>query len=222
MNIKRYLIIIMAAISVLLGFSHPATDNKTFERFYNLSSKEFFQQLDFYYQNNQTDSAMLCANIQVSRYGKEELTIEEIEACCEAFRYMGLVYLQTYCNYQLAAENQLKAEQIADKYEFKELCTQIAFEKAILTATQNDLENNFSYNHIVMDGFKNAFQCMLDQIKVDNSEFNEALMESITSNLLYLAIKYGKTNEVSNEVQSYRKTQKLCGTICNEIGRAHV
>ena len=35
------------------------------------------------------------------------------------------------------------------------------------------------------------------------------------SNLLYLAIKYGKTKEVTNEVQAYRAAQKQSGISCN-------
>lgn len=74
MNINRYLIIIVAAISALTGFAR-ATDNKTFERFYNLSPQEFKEQLNYYALNNKMDSAMQCANIQASKYGKKNRLI---------------------------------------------------------------------------------------------------------------------------------------------------
>ncbi len=172
MRIQRYTIILVAVLSVLAGFSRAATDNKTFERFYNLSPKQFEEQLNNYILHNHIDSAMLCANIQASKYGKDKLKAEEIKACCIAFRYMGYQYLFSYYNYHLSAENLLNAEQIAEKYEFNQLRTQITVDEAILTAIQNDLENNFVYNQNVVDGFKSAFRCKLDQTKSDNTENN--------------------------------------------------
>jgi len=168
---------------------------------------------------------MLCANIQASKYGKEKLTKDEIRACCTAFRYMGLEYLRSYYNYQIAAEYYLKAEQIADQYGFEPLQINIAIEKAILDATQNELENNYVvYNQKVMDGFKNAFHYTLDQLKSDNSELNKSIMESTLSNVLYLAIKFDKTREVTDEIQTYREAQKNYGisinvdeVLCNAI-----
>lgn len=209
---KRFFIILVAVMWALTGFAR-ATDNKTFERFYNLTPKEFEEQLNYYILHNQTDSAILCANIQASKYCKVNLTKDELEACCAAFRYMGLEYLDY--NYQLAAENLLKAEQIAKKYGFTVSYAQIALDKAILIATQNDLENNFVYNKEVIDGFVNAFHCMLDQLNADNKKYNKTLLGLTTSNLLYLAIKFDKTNEVTKEVQTYHVAQKHYGVSCN-------
>ena len=215
MKIQRFIIILVAVLGALAVSSRPATDNKTFERFYNLSPKEFFNQLNYYNQYNQTDSAMQCANIQASKYGKKKLTTEEVEACCAAFRYMELEYLQSYCNYQLASENLLKAEQIADKNEFKQLQTLVAMDRAILAATQNDLENNFAYNENVLDGFKKAFNRTVNQITSHNTEINKINTEITAPNLLYLAIKFDKTKEVTNEVQTYRNAQKRYGVSYN-------
>ncbi len=224
MEFKRYLIILLAVLSALTGTAR-ATDNRTFNRFYHLSPDDFVNQLNDYIQRNQLDSAMLCANIQASKYGKEKLTKDEIRACCTAFRYMGLEYLRSYYNYQIAAEYYLKAEQIADQYGFEPLQINIAIEKAILDATQNELENNYVvYNQKVMDGFKNAFHYTLDQLKSDNSELNKSIMESTLSNVLYLAIKFDKTREVTDEIQTYREAQKNYGisinvdeVLCNAI-----
>lgn len=224
MEFKRYLIILLAVLSALTGTAR-ATDNRTFNRFYHLSPDDFVNQLNDYIQRNQLDSAMLCANIQASKYGKEKLTKDEIRACCTAFRYMGLEYLRSYYNYQIAAEYYLKAEQIADQYGFEPLQINLAIEKAILDATQNELENNYVvYNQKVMDGFKNAFHYTLDQLKSDNSELNKSIMESTLSNVLYLAIKFDKTREVTDEIQTYREAQKNYGisinvdeVLCNAI-----
>ena len=224
MEFKRYLIILLAVLSALTGTAR-ATDNRTFNRFYHLSPDDFVNQLNDYIQRNQLDSAMLCANIQASKYGKEKLTKDEIRACCTAFRYMGLEYLRSYYNYQIAAEYYLKAEQIADQYGFEPIQINIAIEKAILDATQNELENNYVvYNQKVMDGFKNAFHYTLDQLKSDNSELNKSIMESTLSNVLYLAIKFDKTREVTDEIQTYREAQKNYGisinvdeVLCNAI-----
>ena len=143
-------------LSALAGFSRSATDNKTFDRFYNMTPNDFKDQLNYYIHHNMTDSAMLCADIQANKYGKEKLTSEEINACCAAFRYIGLEYLRSYCNYQLATENYLKSEQIADEYGFAKNQIEIIADKAMLAAMQNDLENNFVYNKNVMDGFKKS------------------------------------------------------------------
>ena len=214
MNIKRYLIILVATISAITGYARSA-DEKTFERLYNLSHKQLQQQRIDYILINKTDSAILCANFQASKYGKEKLSTEEIEMCGFAFRYMGIEYLQGYYNYQLAAENLLKAEQIADKYGFIPLKAQLVVDKAILAATQNDLENNFGYNKDVIDGFKKSLQYMLEQSKSKNSESNRILVETSIPNLLYLAIKFDKAKEVTDEVQAYREAQKRNGVCCN-------
>ncbi len=215
MNFQRHIIILAAVAIALTGFCR-STDNKTFERYYNLSPKEFFNQLNYYALHNQTDSAMQCANIQASKYGKEKLTTEELEACCAAFRYMGLEYLQSYCNYQLASENLLKAEQIADKNEFKQLQTLVTMDRAILAATQNDLENNFAYNKEVIDGFKKSFYRTLGQIKkIANTKYTRLNLEVTAPNLLYLAVKFDKTKDVTKEVQAYQEAQKQYGVTCN-------
>ena len=213
MTTKRFFIILIAVLCALTGFAR-ATDNKTFERFFNLTPKEFYNQLNYYDQHNLIDSAMLCSNIQTTKYGKGDLTTTELEACCIAFKYLGYGYLFHYCNYQLAAENYLKAEQLADKYQFL-VGPKIANDKAILAATQNDLQNNFSYNKDVMESFKKASYWAIDALKKNNDEIGRLSLETTLSNLLYLAIKYDNTNEVKKEVQAYRDAQKLYGTSCN-------
>lgn len=214
MKFKRYMIIMVAWSAALTGYGR-AVDNKSLQRFYNLTPKEFVNKLNDYHLRNLADSAMLCANIQASKYGKEKLTIEEIRACCIAFRHMGLEYLWRYYNYQNAADCLLKAEQIAEKNGFKELGCHIACDKAILTATQNCLENNFVYNSMMMDDFKRAFYFTLEQTDSVNTEYNRIIMELNLSNLLYLALKFGKTHEVPSEVQAYREAQERYGVSFN-------
>ena len=214
MKIQRYIIILVAMLCAIAGFSRPATDNKTFERLYNLSPEAFFNQLDFFAQHNQIDSAMLYANIQASKYGKENLTKDELEACCIAFRYMGLEYLVYFYDYQLAAKNLLKAEQIAEKYQFQ-VQAQITNDKAALAAMQNDLQNNFAFNKDVLDGFKKSFYPSIDLLTKKNTEIDRIILETTAPNLLYLAIKFDKTKEVVKEVEVYREAQKRYGTSCN-------
>lgn len=98
MKFKRYIIILVAVLCALSGFAR-ATDNRTFNRFYHLSPKEFEDQISYYFHHNLEDSAMLCANVQASKYGKEKLTAEEIQACCSAYRCMGVEYLTHYYNF---------------------------------------------------------------------------------------------------------------------------
>ena len=216
MIFKRHIIILVAALSALTGFAR-ATDNRTFNRLYYLSSEDFLELLDYYVQHDLTDSLMLCANIQASKYGKEKLTKDEIFACCTAYRYLGLEYLRLYYNYQMAAEYYLKAEQIAEQYRFVPLQNQIAIEKTVLAATQNDLQNNFAYNKNVMDSFKKDFYLTLEQTKSDNSDFNRVVMETTAANLLLLALKFDKTDEVTREIKAYREAKKQYGACCNIV-----
>ena len=111
---NRFLTLLVAALCALTGFGRT-TDNRTFNRFYHLSPKEFEQQLQYYTDHELTDSAMLCANIQANKYGKERLTSEEVKACCFAYLFMSMDYLDHYCDYHTAAENLLEAEQIFGK-----------------------------------------------------------------------------------------------------------
>ena len=201
---KIYIILLVAVICALSCFAQ-ATDNRTFERFYHLPPERFNVQLDYYIQHNQIDSAILCAKIQASKYGKGNLTTMENKACCLAFRYIGLEYLLSYYDYQIAYENFLKAEEIAENYGFEPVGTHIAIEKPIFIATRDHLENNFVYNKSIMDGFKKAFYRTLNHIKNDSSVYG-ALMGLAASNLFYLALKYDKTKEVANVVLAYRKS----------------
>ena len=179
--------------------------------------------MNYYVQNNLADSAILCANVQASKYDKEKLTTEEVVACCMAFRYMGMQYLNGYYNYQVAAENLLIAEQIAKKHGFEPLWIHITFDEAILIATKNDLESNFVYNKAVLNDFKRTFQFTLHH-KSGNTESQRNIIETTASNLLCLAIKFDKTKEVTNEIQAYREAQKEFGSesniaelLCNAI-----
>lgn len=214
MRFKRHIIILVAVLSALSGFAH-ATETKTFNRFYHLTPKEFKDQLLYYINHNLNDSAMLCSNIVASRYGKERLTIKENEMCGIAYRYLASEYLGGFHNYQKAAENYLKAEQIADKHGLSQLMTVIVIEKAILTVIQNELENNYMYNKLEIDCFKKAFYRALEFPASAIKDYMINGWESSASNLLYLAIKFDKTKEVTNEVQAYRKVQKLHGMSCN-------
>lgn len=209
MSMKKYFLLLVAVFGAFFGFA-KATDNKTFENIYNLSPREFRAQFNYYSQNNDTDSAMLCANIQASKYGKKELSNQEIEACCVSFHYMGIIYLQQYYNYQLATENLLKAEQIAKKHNLTHLQVVILTDKSILTATRNDLETNFTYCKDVFDIFSKAFYFTLHQIKSaeDSQESNTEYLEISLSNLLYLAIKYGKTADVAKKIRDYHEVIK--------------
>ena len=210
MIFKRYIIIIVVVIcTTLSGFARD-TDNKTFNRFYHLSPKEFTDQLNYYILHNQLDSAMMCANIQASKYDKGKLTTMEKKACCIAFRYIGLEYLLSSYDYQIAYENFLKAEQIADNYGFEPLGTQIAIEKPIFIATCNYLENNFVYNKTVTDGFKKAFYRALDKAKNDIGVYMP-MVGLAGTNLFYLALKFDKTKEVANEAIAYCESQKRYG-----------
>lgn len=214
MKFKRFIIILVAALCTMTCYAR-AVDNKIFNRLYHLTPKEFKDQLHYYIYHNMNDSAMLCANIMASRYGKEKLTTKENEACGVAFRYMASQYLTHYYNFQNAAECYLKAEQIADKHGLSQLMTLIVDEKAILTAIRNELENNYIYNKIEIDDFKKAFHRTLDYPASSDKEYSIFITEVAASNLLYLAIKYDKTKEVTNEVQAYRGAQKQNGSCCN-------
>ncbi|MBQ0115591.1 MAG: helix-turn-helix transcriptional regulator [Bacteroidales bacterium] len=214
MTTKRFFIILIALLAALTGFAR-ATDNKTFERFYNLTPKEFIKQHNYYTQHNLFDSAMMCANVQASKYGREKLSLEEIDACCAAFRSMGIVYMQKQYNYQLAAENYLKAEQIAQKHNLISIRITILNDEAILGATRNDLENNFAYNKDVMDGFSKAFLFAVHALNSITFTSDEIYWDGSLNNLLYLAFKFDKTHEVIREVKAYREIQKRYSTNTN-------
>lgn len=191
-----------------------AADNKMIERIYNLSCKEFNEQLNYYIQYNKTDSAMLCANIWASKYNKEKLSEDEIVACCAAFRYMGVIYLQDYYNYQLATENYQKAEQIAQTHNLRQLQEVISTEKAILSATRNDLEQNFTFSPQVLECFSNAFFYNLKNLQTNPSATCDDIsyLEISLSNLLLLAIKYDKTYGIAKELSAYRDALARYGT----------
>ena len=176
---------------------------------------EFENLLNDYHEHNNIDSAMLCANVQASKYGKVKLTTDEIIACCAAFRYMSLTYLLDYYNYQIATENHLKAKQIADKYGLKPEQVFIAADEASFAAIRNNLENNFVYNKSIMDSFKKVFNLVLDQITSDNKVQYRDYIESAVSNLVYLAIMFDKTNDVASLIQAYLDAVKLYGTNSN-------
>lgn len=214
MTSKKYIIILVAALCALSGYAR-ATDNRTFNRLYHLTPKEFEEQISYYFHHNLTDSAMMCANIQASKYGKEKLTKEEIEACCSAYRYLGVEYLTHYYNFQSAAECYLKAGQIADEHGLEQLMTVVAVDQAVLGFVRNQLENNFVYNNTEIDGFKKAFHRTLDYPASTDKEYSIFITEMAASNMLCLAIKFDKTKEVTNEVQAYREAQKQNGTCCN-------
>ena len=214
MTKKAYIIIVLVVLSRLTGFTHAA-DNRIIERYYNLSSMEFENLLNDYHEHNNIDSAMLCANVQASKYGKVKLTTDEIIACCAAFRYMSLTYLLDYYNYQIATENHLKAKQIADKYGLKPEQVFIAADEASFAAIRNNLENNFVYNKSIMDSFKKVFNLVLDQITSDNKVQYRDYIESAVSNLVYLAIMFDKTNDVASLIQAYLDAVKLYGTNSN-------
>lgn len=208
-------IIIFVTILFAITVDARINDNKIFEKFYRFTSQEFSTQLNEYIRHNQIDSAMLCASVQASKYGKMNLKNDEVQACCLAFRYMGLEFLRSYYNYQKAAENLLKAEHIATQNEFVVLQTQIVADKAILTATQNDLENDYIYSDSVINDFKRACHCMMELIKSDNSNYRKLHVELNIPNLFYLALKFDKTREVVQEVKAFKVLQNKITPICN-------
>ena len=154
---------------------------------------------------------MLCANIQASKYGRGKLSFAEIVSCCSAYRYMSLTYLLDYYNYQIAAENHLKAKQIAEEHGLKPEQIFIAADEAAFTAIRNNIENNFVYNNSIMDGYKKVFNLIRDEITLENKDQYRDYLESATSNLMYTAILFDKTHDVAGEIQSYSEIKKRCG-----------
>lgn len=183
-----------------------AFNNKDFERYYNLTPKEFQNCIEDYIVRNIMDSALMCANIQASKYGKIDLSMEEINACCCAFRYMAMMYMNESYNYELAAKNFLKAQGIAEKHHFVEQQAINSENFVILSAIKNDILTNFAYSQNVMDDFKKSFELTIRLYNRPQKQLLDTEISTISNriaNIIYIAIKYDKTQDITGEIEKY-------------------
>ncbi|MBQ0116153.1 MAG: helix-turn-helix domain-containing protein [Bacteroidales bacterium] len=137
---------------------------------------------------------------------KERLTEEESMHCSASLYYMGLLYMNYYYNYQLGAKYFLKSKQIAQKYDLKAQYAVAVDFLAILNATRNNLEKNYAYSPELMGYFKGSFKVLSDYLSSvkspkydESSEFNACM-----GNMVYLAIKYDRVDEVMDEIKVFR------------------
>ena len=204
-------VVVAAAVvlaSLLCPFGADARAFSDIEEFYNLSPKEQADIMDFYTIHDKSDSAMLCANIIANKYAeKERLSNIESLVYYSALELMGLAHLREFYNYQLAAKYLYKAKQVAQQYGHKWQYINTINLMAVLDATRNNLEKNYAYSLELIGYFKNSFSELHNYfLTVSKRHRNGAVtLNDCFGNLVYLAIKYDKIDEISNEVQQYQQ-----------------
>lgn len=209
-GIIRYYLAALCACCVLTSVAN-ASVRLNINDVYNMQPQKVIDKINDYTSKNMIDSAMMCASVLVNKYGREGLTRDEVGACCAAYRYMGVNYMMKFYDYHLAAQYLLKAEQIAQENDFVVQHAIIAEDLAILTATRSDIESNFAYNPESIEAFKKLFRLAYNNIQKGNREFIDArpsIFNDAFNNLAYLAFKYGKTEEIKQEIKYFKSIQQ--------------
>ncbi|MBQ0115210.1 MAG: helix-turn-helix transcriptional regulator [Bacteroidales bacterium] len=203
-----YRIVLATVLTIASWLCSPsanahAFENDDIEKFYKLSPEEQCRIISSYSQQGKVDSAMQYANLQTNRFlEKENLTKEESSACCWALNYIGLVYTRNYYNYQLGTTYLLKAKQIAHKYGHQWQYANAVTTMSILEATRNNLDNNYAYSPELIGFFKNSFKALHNNYSTPAEAAN---VNSLIGNMVSLAIKYDKTDDIENEVNEYSR-----------------
>lgn len=204
-SLKKWCIALLMTV-ICLAAHGRAFNDKDIERFYNLTPDEFVDCSNDYAKRDVIDSAMICANIWANKYGKVELTRDEIAACCCAYRLMGMLYMDEFHNYELATKNLLIAQQIAAEHKFSEQHAVATEDLVIVSAVKNDIMTNFAYSKEVMDKFKQSYGTTKNTIYQPHNqptEYQFLSINNIIANIVYLAIKYDKTQDVVSEIDDY-------------------
>lgn len=210
-QIYKVLVLTLLMSATWLSAEAKELTDADVERFYNLPLSDQQESIRALKNDGKEDSALFYSNILVNKLlDKKNLTEVESLACCSELNNMGFIYVRDFYNYQLGAKYLLKAKQLAQKYGQKWQYSRAVKHMAILNATKNNIENNFAYNPNLICYFKDSFKVFFDYLScaskttsLENADLNDCI-----GNLVYVALKYDKMDEIVDEVKKYRSIEK--------------
>lgn len=100
---------------------------------------------DLYHVDNRPDSAKYYLEILESRLNKKNLNSEEISDICQGLNMYGALLIYEDGDYSNAIIKLLKARQIAEKYDCREILCELIMNIAVLNYEEGQLNNSAEY-----------------------------------------------------------------------------
>lgn len=124
---------------------------------------------NYYHDLHQIDSALICYTIIANRYydtSKKDTTLLKIEAA--AMNHLAALYFNHYYNYQKSYANLLMAQEIAEKYEFKDLLTSVYINMANFYQLKNSMKGTMKVDSATFIEHRKAFKSAIEVGKWEN------------------------------------------------------
>ena len=196
---QKLLLLVALLLAGQVGRAAEAARMQNYDQWKDLPSQTLLEMGNNYWRVDKIDSVLVCCVILSNRYN-ENLSKAEKRICCGATEAVGKLYMHNYYDFQAAYRYLLKAERIAKENHDEGQLAEIYKSMAIHQAERLDLESNFSYQPIVMEQFKKAYQ------QAVQSHNHLAACFSFY-NLAYYAMKHGHVKDIDEELQIFRQLE---------------
>lgn len=188
-------------VTIVAGQAVAAGDDvamSLYERWEHLPGDKLIQ-MGYHYRDvaRQPDSAMVCFSIVANRYYTHKLGREDIEHSIEAMTNIACLYNEYFYDYAKSMSYNLKAKELAEKYQIYSDMPSIILIEAYLEELTN-LKEGFHPKTVAL--YKQAFDIAYQQ-KDANAMYDSFL------NLMLMTTFYDKESMIEQEMDIFKKAQ---------------
>ncbi|MBP3251530.1 MAG: helix-turn-helix domain-containing protein [Prevotella sp.] len=109
------------------------------------------------------DSALVCYSILANRYYEGHRSQTDIERSVMALTQIAQLYTNDFYDYSKAVSYNMRAQELAEKHNYKEYLPHILLNNAVVNGLINSYSNNYEFSEDVLNDFKKAFDLSLKQ-----------------------------------------------------------
>ena len=146
-------IMVIAALSMLVfdtsAYTMPA------DKLVATSNKQLAEKGQAHWDKNELDSALICFNLVANRADRKQ-SLEDMRWVSGASTAMGIIYKNSFYDYERAMKCMLESEKISLKYGFMNQLADIYEAMAQLEQDKNDIEHDYSFNIDVLNLHKKS------------------------------------------------------------------
>lgn len=140
----------------LLSTEWAASHAMPADQLVKLSNKQLCDKGQAHWDKNELDSALICFNIVANRADRKQ-SREEQGFVSGASTSMGIIYKNSFYDYERAMQCMLKSEKLSQKHGFNNQLADLYEAMAQLEQDKNDIEHDYSFNIDVLNLHKKSF-----------------------------------------------------------------
>lgn len=161
-----------------------------------LSNRELAVMGQAHWDKNELDSALICFSI-VSNRGDQKLSKEDKRLVCGTTTVMGIIYKNSFYDYERAMQCLLKSEKLSLKFGFNNQLVDLYEAMAQLEQDKNDIEHDYAFNIDVLNLHKKSFNLAI-QHHVEHAQVLSII------NMITIAMGHQRLDLIQKELQLFQ------------------